>query len=235
MIVRASIPLILAVVASAICHFAPPPNGVQEAGVILELPSSVGGLVGYREGPSAEEKRMLPTDTLFAKATYITRDAALAERDVAHVSIVLTGTDSRSIHKPEVCLPGQGWTVDSSQVTTVDMPGGRQLRVRDLAVSGTFLTPEGKSFRRRAHYVYWFVGTDFTTPDHFQRIWRSTWDAVVSEVTHRWAYVAVMAAVTDEIEPALAKERPRTDEQTLRLISYLIQELAPQFQKDLMP
>jgi hypothetical protein len=90
----------------------------------------------------------------------------------------------------------------------------------------------GKSRLLRAHYVYWFAGSGLTTPYHFDRLWRSTWDAVLHNVNHRWAYASVLALVTDDLDPAETGERHRTDEQTGRLITFLIQNLVPQFQKD---
>ena len=111
---------------------------------------------------------------------------------------------------------------------------GRTLFVKDLAISGTFPATDGKARQIKAHYVYWFTGTDVTTPSHFTRLWRSTWDAVLHNVNHRWAYASVMAFVTDNLEPAESGERRRTDEETRRLISYLIQQLVPKFQKDFL-
>ena len=41
------------------------------------------------------------------------------------------GMDRTSIHKPEFCLPGQGWRID--QKTTVDLA---HRRVRTLSIAG---------------------------------------------------------------------------------------------------
>jgi len=41
-----------------------------------------------------------------------------------------------------------------------------------------------------------------------------------------------MAAVTEDLDPKVSGERRRTDVQTQRLITYLVQQLVPQFQKD---
>jgi hypothetical protein len=227
-------PVLLALTTAFLCWNSPATTATGEAGVILELPQRIGGLQGHSQEPSAEEIKILPTDTTFAKMTYATADATPAERDIAHVSIVLAGAESRSIHRPEICLPGQGWSLDGSEVVDVDVGDGRQLKVRDLTISGMFNGADGKPIRRRAHYVYWFTGTDITTASHVERIWHSAWDAMVHGKTHRWAYTSVMAVVTEDLEPTASGERRRTDEETRRLISYIIQEAAPQFQKDLL-
>jgi hypothetical protein len=227
-------PCLLAVAAAWLCWKSPATTASGEAGVILALPQRVGGLQGHTQQPSAEEIKLLPTDTTFAKMSYATAEGPAEGRDVAHVSIVLAGAESRSIHRPEVCLPGQGWSLDGSEVLDIEVGGGRKLKVRDLTISGMFNTGEGEPIRRRAHYVYWFTGTDFTTASHAERIWHSAWDAMIHGKTHRWAYTSVMAVVTEDLDPKVSGERRRTDEETRRLISYIIQETAPQFQKDLM-
>lgn len=234
MILRALLILVLAASTCLSCWYSPPPRGGKEAGVVMRLPPRVGLLLGTSRPPDKTELDVLPTDTEFAKMTYVTDTRDPLERDIAHVSVVLSGAESRSIHRPEVCLTGQGWTITSARVVPVEISSGRTLLVKDLAISGTFPASNGEAKQVQAHYVYWFTGTDVTTPSHFTRLWRSTWDAVLHNVNHRWAYSSVMACVTENLDPAMSGERRRTDEETRRLISYLIQQLVPQFQKDFL-
>ena len=231
-LLRSSITLIIAAITAALCTQLPPPTGSQDVGVVMQLPQRVGPLAGIPREPDKIEKERLPTDTSFAKMSYVTANSAPAERDIAQVSVVLAGAESRSIHRPEVCLTGQGWSIDGAKVIPVEISPGRTLFVKDLSISGTFPSNDGKARRQRAHYVYWFAGHGVTTPSHFERLWRSTWDAVLHNVNHRWAYAAVMAHVTENFDPEECGERRRTDEQTERLITFLIQNLVPQFQKD---
>ena len=200
----------------------------------MRLPNSVGRLQGNLKKPDKIETEILPGDTEFAKMTYVTATQDVNERDVAHLSVVLSGAESRSIHRPEVCLVGQGWTITGEQTVPVEISPGRSLLVKDLSIEGSFSTKQGKPMRISSHYVYWFVGTAFDTPSHFERLWRSTCDAVVHNINHRWAYVSVMATVTEDLDPAFSGERRRTDEQTKRLIHFLIQQTVPQFQKDFL-
>ncbi len=225
----------LALLTALGCWFSPAMKGGEDAGVVMRLPQRVGPLVGAPGKPDKVELENLPGDTEFAKMTYYTAGAKADERDVAHVSIVLAGAERRSIHRPEVCLVGQGWNIVGSEVMPVEVAPGHPLNVKDLTIEKLIRDKAGREQRLRAHYVYWFVGADITTPSHFERIWRSTWDSVLRNVNHRWAYPSVMATVTDNLDPADSQERHRTDEQTKRLITFLIQKLAPQFQKDCMP
>jgi hypothetical protein len=234
MILRSIVLLALAIGTVLWCVCSPAPKGGQEAGVVMTLPTRVAGFVGIPGEPSKVEKAILPTDTEFAKMTYATATNDPAERDLAYVSVVLAGAESRSIHRPEVCLTGQGWTIAGSTIVPVEIVPGRTLLVKDLSLEGSFADKQGKTSLVKAHYVYWFVGRDFNTPSHFERLWHSTWDAVLHNINHRWAYVAVMAHVTDGMAPATTGERGRTDEQTRHLISFLIERLVPHFQQDFL-
>ncbi|MBL9118265.1 MAG: exosortase-associated EpsI family protein [Verrucomicrobiaceae bacterium] len=228
-------PLVLSAAVVLLCFGSPPPSSCEVAGVVMKLPTQIGILTGIPQEPTEAEADLLPTDTTFAKMTYYTTNARPEERDVAHVSIVLAGAESRSIHRPEVCLPGQGWSVTGTKEITIPLQNGRQLRAKDLTITGLFSDKAGKRVQRKAHYVYWFTGTSASTPSHTERIVKSAWDAVIHNVTHRWAYSSVMAQVTDGLEVNDSSERKRTDEETLRLITYIIREAAPQFVKELMP
>ena len=235
MALRGLATLLLAAGTTMFCYLSPAPRGGQESGVVMQLPQRVGPLVGISQKPDKVEQEKLPTDTEFAKMTYTTATSDASERDIARVSIVLAGAESRSIHRPEVCLSGQGWTITNSRVMPVEIAPGRTLMVKDLTMNGTFATGAGKSKLLRAHYVYWFAGNGLTTPAHFDRLWRSTWDAVLHNVNHRWAYASIMSLVTENLDPEESGERRRTDQETERLISFLIQNLVPQFQKDFFP
>jgi hypothetical protein len=200
----------------------------------MKLPEKIGPLIGIVKEPSADELKMLPSDTTFAKMNYITAGAKPEDRDVACMSVVLAGAESRSIHRPEVCLPGQGWTIEGSSTLPITLPDGQILHVTDLSISGTFTDKAGVQRKRHAHFVYWFTGNDISTPSHMERIMRSTWDAVMNGVNHRWAYSSVLAVVTENEDPATVGERRRTSEETLRLISFIIREAVPQYEKRFM-
>jgi hypothetical protein len=111
--------------------------------VLAELPMVAGSFVGETEAPSDKERELLPADTIIVKRAYRTPGRAVAQRDQAHASLVIAGHDSRSIHRPEVCLDGQGWTLVGSQVRTVKLLSGQELNVRDLAIAREVLLNDG--------------------------------------------------------------------------------------------
>lgn len=234
MIARASILLALCVMTLMLCQFSPVMKGGNEVGVLTELPMVAGSFVGETEQPGDKERELLPADTIIVKRQYHTPGRSIENRDLAHASLVIAGHDTRSIHRPEVCLDGQGWTITSSTVRTVKMISGATLRVCDLAIEREVLLPDRSKLPLRAHYVYWYVGTDISTPSNLERQLLSLRDSVLRNVNHRWAYPSVMAYVTDNLTPQQSGERRRDDAETVKMILSLIRSLAPRFQKDLM-
>lgn len=235
MIARALILLALCGSTSLLCQFSPAMKGGDEAGVLAELPMVAGDFVGESEPPGKEEIALLPSDTIIVKRAYRTPGRSVENRDLAHVTLVIAGNDSRSIHRPEVCLDGQGWTITNSTVREVKMISGEVLKVRDLAIEREVLLGNGTKQSLHAHYVYWFVGEDVSTPSNMERQLLSFRDNVLRNVNHRWAYPSVMAWVTEGLPPAKTGQRSRSDEETVAMLLNLVRTLAPKFQKNLMP
>lgn len=228
MIFRSLIVLVIAAAVAAACSFAPEPRAGDDCGVIMSLPERAGLFAGRPGEVSQKEKETLPPDTEIVRMEYHT-----ATNDAATASIILAGAERRSIHRPEVCLTGQGWTLLDAKTIPIEIERGEPMQVRDLLIEKPVTLESGEQRRIRAHYVYWFVGSEVTTPSHWTRMWLSTRDSIVRNVNHRWAYAAVMAVVTDGFKPGETKERARTADETLVLISALIHEIAPKFQKSL--
>jgi len=230
--IKLIVPWLLAVVTVMACQLSPPLGQEHASGVIMRLPSGVSRYLGEEGNMSQEEKRLLPSDTEIVRSHYRSASYGPSTQDQIEVTLVLAGAERRSIHRPEVCLTGQGWTLLDSKVIPIEITQGRILRVRDLFIEKNIPMQDGSTRPLRAHYVYWFVGTDVTTPSHFERIWLTTWDSVTRNINHRWAYPSVMALVTDNFAAEEISQRQRNSDQTLELITQLIQALVPKFQTD---
>jgi hypothetical protein len=233
LLLRAGSIIAIATATVLACQYSPAIKSGHESGIILKLPDKLGNLVAHSEKPSETELKLLPSDTEFAKCVYVTDSTDILQRDVVRASIVLAGSERRSIHRPEVCLPGQGWSIIASNTRTIEIQPGQSLQVRDLTIERRSESLTEKE-PLRAHYIYWFVGTDKTTPSHVERTLLSTWDSIVRGVNHRWAYVSFIAAVTAGHNSAHTKERCRTEAETQNLLTYVIQNSAPLFQKSFM-
>jgi hypothetical protein len=83
----------------------------------------------------------------------------------------------------------------------------------------------GKVFRVRAHYVYWWIGKERSTPHDWERIVFSDLDNIFRNVNNRWGYPSVMVVVDPE--------RENGDEEARERAFDWIRAHAPTFQKSL--
>jgi EpsI family protein len=159
-----------------------------------------GGELG---GLTKEERDVLPADTEGARRAYTAPDG----RQI-YCSVVLAGRDVTSIHRPELCLTGQGWKLAQLQTEKIEIPGapGGALTVSRLNATSTIELKQGHAY---AVFVYWFVGKDRTTPHHWERIYWTTLDRVLHNRNHRWAYFLISAIVPpDQVgaDPAASQD-----------------------------
>ena len=132
------------------------------------------------------EKLILPADTEILKKHYNNPNGR-----TIFVSIVMSGKERASIHRPQICLVGQGNEIIHSGVLDVPMDSRKSLEVMLLDMIRRGKTPAGQPYEVPTYYGYWFVGKGRETPYHVQRlIWMGT-DRIFHNVSHRWAYIAV--------------------------------------------
>jgi EpsI family protein len=170
-------------------------NGVTITNEVPFLPVSAGDWAGGEWlGLTAEERAILPSDTEGARRTY--RNKAGAE---LHCTVILAGKDVTSIHRPEVCLPGQGWKIQPEGVETIPTPAapGGKLQVMRMSASRSVPLENNQTAHSRLVVAYWFVGKDRLTPHHWQRILWTTKDRLLHNRNHRWAYFLITASVKD--------------------------------------
>jgi len=142
------------------------PNS-QPLGINLALPSEIGNWYGQDEAITEKERSVLGTETEFARKVY-SNDRG----DQILVSIVLGGEDmNTSIHRPERCLPAQGWTiVDSNRIAIpLNDEGHDVLKVTRLHNMRPVQDREGHKFNLYNLNYYWFVGCTDTTASHMRR------------------------------------------------------------------
>ncbi|HNC24111.1 MAG TPA: EpsI family protein, partial [Opitutaceae bacterium] len=191
-----------------------PPRG--EAGVLLsadgqnpvELPAFLGtDWIGRRVDISPVEREILPPDTGYSRRDYV---AVANAQDRVYVSVVLSGRDRTSIHRPELCLVGQGWTIMSSTSQDLAWKGGR-FPVTLLQVRREVQTPRGPVIVPQL-VAYWFVGGDTIVGSHRRRLAVDAWNRVVHGRADRWAYVLVQADARDGEAAALVRMRSVLDQ-----------------------
>jgi EpsI family protein len=182
----------------------------------------IGVWIGDDSEITQKERDALAKDTQFVRKIYTG-----PERDQIFVSIVLSGDDmANSIHRPERCLPAQGWLVRSSSRRTIQVPSGKSLEVTRLQNSQVLETADKRRFTLNNLNYYWFIGYDEMTASHFSRTGIDYRDRILRGVSQRWAYVTIAANVTQGFR------RPeRTEEQTAQMLEDFIKNLVPRLQK----
>lgn len=181
-----------------------------EAGVALspdgtdpvELPAFIGTeWIGQRIDVTSVEREILPPDTGYSRRLYA--NVADRRRDV-FLSIVLSGRDRTSIHRPELCLVGQGWTIAGATRHAFQAPGGGAFPATILRVHRERPTPQGRIVVPQI-VVYWFVGGETVTASHWGRFWIDAWNRVARARVDRWAYVLMQTDLGDGEAAALAR------------------------------
>ncbi len=137
---------------------------------------------------SKEEFDVLPKDTTFIKSSYTNETGGRV-----FVSIVLSGAERGSIHRPQRCLPGQGHKNLAEHTMTVPLNDKEiSLRVIESDVMGY-----DQKVAYNSYYAYWFAGLDRETSSHYMRMFWLAWDRVVRSQAHRWAYISVSGERVD--------------------------------------
>jgi hypothetical protein len=182
----------------------------------VDLPEKVLDFTSTNLPPEQVVLDYLPKDTSYAQRLYTASDGFRVSGN-----IVLMGMDRTSIHKPEICLPGQGWRIE--QKTVVDVPIGGpcpyRMPVAKWIASNVARTADGQSRPVGGVYVFWFVADNEQTVSHPQRMWWLARDLLLKGVLQRWAYVSYFSLCD-----------PGQEEATFERIKQLIAASVPEFQ-----
>lgn len=167
---------------------------LQTSSISIELPLrfDLSGWYGTRKQESPAERRILAPDTLFSKADYrlLYSDEWDIQMPDVHVSLVFSGNDmNQSIHRPEMCLPGQGHLNLQGTDTKLTLNNGKEVKFTRLT-----------SFRRnkdlpdkKLHYIhyYTFIGKGNIAHSHMQRVIYDILDRSLKGKVQRWAYCQI--------------------------------------------
>ena len=131
---------------------------------------------GELDGVSLGEHRILPPDTQFRRRMY--RSTSGAE---FLVSAVIGGETKNSIHRPELCLPAQGYLLAHPH----------DFMVGGVPFHAVEMTPPGGV---PGTLAYTFFNQDgVRTASHLARILRDVWDRSFHNRVDRWVMVTVYA------------------------------------------
>ncbi len=167
----------------------------------VELPAFLGTeWIGRRAEVTAVEREILPPDTGYSRKQYV---AVADPRRQVFLSVVLSGRDRTSIHRPELCLVGQGWTItEPARYRFAAGAGGVPATL--LRVRREVQTPRGRAVVPQL-VAYWFMHGDGVVATHGERLWRDAWNRVFRGRADRWAYVLMQTDAADGEAAALAR------------------------------
>jgi exosortase len=177
---------------------------LDEAGVDpAELPEFLGSAwVGRPAEVTAVERETLPPDTGYSRKNYMRLGNA---REQVFFSIVLSGRDRSSIHRPELCLIGQGWTLRSAEQRLLRTADGEEVAVSLLRIEREAVKPDGTRVVVPAFFAYWFAGHEAQVATHRGMLWRGAVNRVTRGRADRWAYVVVQTLADDGEAAAWAR------------------------------
>ena len=198
----------------------------SQTGMIMALPDEIPNHKAYPLEISEQERFWLPSDTGMLKRGYYPAHASTKEEAVARsisVTLIQSGADQRSLHRPEVCLDGQGWDIIDQPVVALKIRGNT-LKVKDLHLERRVIQPDATDKIVRAHYIYWWVGSQVSTPDTAKRALISLRENILHNRNTRWGYPSIMGFVDEE--------RGETREQTQKRLYEFIESYGATFLKE---
>lgn len=180
-----------------LCQMFPNAATDPQTGMVMKLPDQIPNHVAFSRDVSEEERVWLPSDTEMLKRVYYPKGATSQEQAVNQslsATLILSGADQRSLHRPEVCLDGQGWAIVDQPVVELEV-NGKPLKVKDLYLERTQSLDDKTLKKIRAHYVYWWVGSKVSTADTAQRALISAKENIFHNRNTRWGYPSIMVSV----------------------------------------
>jgi len=168
----------------------------------IELPTFLGtDWIGKDSEVTELERQLLPPDTGFSRKIY----TFIADpRNKVFLSIVLSGRDRTSIHRPELCLVGQGWTIRGSITHRFADGAAATFPATVLQVEKEVMTSRGKKALPQL-VVYYFLNGDSIVATNWERILHDAWNRLIHGRVDRWAYVLVQTDDQDGNAAALGR------------------------------
>lgn len=216
--------LVLTLTTLGVCAATDIRFNVSDAGVRLELPLTLGDYQAREFDMTAQERNILDEGVKLVRSVY----AAPTGRQMM-ATIILSGHIKRSLHRPEVCLPNQGWTVSDRTPFPVMLEDGREITVMMMRIFRDAEPSPGVRVRTRAVNFYWYIGSNGTTcPDHYEHIFISYFDAVFRNIQHRWAMASIYVPLPEQ---QIGFEDPLAELNAVEDARAFISKLGPSFMK----
>lgn len=139
---------------------------------------------------SLGEQRQLPGDTRILRSRYSRGGSRFFT-----VTLVVSGTGRNSIHRPELCIPAQGFVMNRRRTAEAPAGSGGPITVNSVDLERDI--GGGRLFR--AAFIYWFYSGDRETASNAVRVFWSAWDRAFHHKATRWVMVTVTAEQATDV------------------------------------
>ena len=185
---------------------------------VFTLPELAGATVCPACGSALSEMAMAERLGLPVGTTILRKRYALPTGPGFLVTLLLAGHDRNSFHRPQLCLPAQGYVIEDHRIIQASIAGRHPLRVQILDIRRQGRTKNGLG-SERSFLAYWFVSPTRETPSNLGRLFWMMTDRIVHGRADRWAYVMV--------QPELMEANAESQHNLLQFIGKLYPSLTP--------
>lgn len=187
-----------------------------QVNVQLALPETVLNFTSTNMPEPETVKSYLPKDTSYIGRRYFGTNGFWADG-----TVILMGADRTSIHRPDYCLPGQGWQIRDKAEVKLTIPGqpAYAMPVQKWIIHNTFTGADGQQQEVSGIYVFWFVTKGQTTGEFPAMLRSMLFNQLRHGVLQRWAYISYFTACP-----------PGQEDATFAQLQQLIATSVPDFQ-----
>jgi exosortase len=182
LLARCAAAIALGLAAIALCMLTPARVIFAEPGLRAELPAVVGDFQSLQQGMTSKERSNFDETVQLERRIY----ASPQGRQIMG-TVVLAGSQKKTLHPPEVCLPDAGWVIiDSTQIPLL-LDNGRTIEVSLMRIFRDLEDSPGHRVRIKGLNIYWYEGAHGTsTPSLYVTDVISYRDAILRNLNHRW-------------------------------------------------
>lgn len=219
MLRRSGLALVLAVVALILCAVSGQQPPLSPAGVVMQLPASVSGMQGTPLEATAQEMNVLTEGVKIERKLYVSETRNML------ATIVLSGPARRALHRPDICLPGQGWGIAGKDELPVRLSDGREITVMMMRLFRDSVGDDGKLVRMRGLNLFWYQGYgEVRTADYYEHVFLTYFDSVFKNLNHRWALMSFFMPYS---EGELGAADPLAEAKAMESLRNMIGQVAP--------
>lgn len=150
---------------------------------------------------SIGEMKLLPDNTPIFRREYVREGSPSVQ-----ATVVFSGIERRSIHRPQICLVSQGNRITHEYDYTVKNGPVSTLEIKILELQQTFEKEDGTKERIASIYAYWLFNPERETNSHWERFLYMAIDNSLRNYRPRWGYVSI-SIIRDPKKPNVWKQQ----------------------------